>query len=1341
MVVLMEKATVVGGRFEIISLAGEGGMSVVYRALDRLTGDVVGLKVLRDLDSLDHERFLREALVLADLSHPCIVRYVAHGMVEAKPFLVMEWLDGEDLDQRLSRHGITVMEAIAVARRACEALVAAHALGVIHRDIKPPNLFLPNGDVQRLRVLDFGIARRNRGTHAATRTGTVLGTPGYMAPEQMRGDREMDARADIFSVGCVLFECLTGRAPFEADTPIAILAKILMEDAPRVSSLRPGIAPELDDLVASMLARLPQHRPSSAQQVIHALDALGTLSDNGTPAAVQRTDALTHGEQRMVSVIAVGSHPSAVAADDVSATSQRTMASAPPEVAIAILTEIADSCGGRFEVLGGAPLVVFSGEGVARDLATRAVRCALLMARETTEPVGVVTGRAEMHQHWPVGEAIARAFQLVDQAVEGFTQERGVVVDDVTATLVGSLFDMGQEGSRWRIRETGEMQSIDRTEIERSGERLILGRVVSCLGREREIAALDAALAGAIADESPGAVIVSGVAGIGKTRLLTEFLHRARARYGEEDLAVWSASGDAMSAGAPFGLLAQMVRTLARVTSGIQLEVAREQFRRRFGALLGTVRDAKEVTALVAWLGELAGVSFEEGEVPELAPAREDPQWMQDAMLNAWRALVDAESRKRPLVIVLDNAQWGDSASLRFIEQSLRSESERAWIVVCLARDDFEESFPKLWESVGAQRLTLGGIARKAAERFCRSVLGDGAQDSVVARIVERAGGSPLYLEELLRAGAHNNDELPDSVLAMVQMRVEAMEPEARRVLRAASVFGQVFWRDGVAALLGSSMATPGGTSTIAAMVDEWLGELTLREVLERHTRSRFVGQTEWTFRHDLLRVAAYSMLTERDRVLGHGLAGEWLQNAGEENALRLAEHFAKGKRPRDAAVAYLQACRHGYDGSDYEGVVRNAELVSRYCNEARAEYADTALDEIEGNARLVEAESRLWMGEPVRTIPVGDEAMRLLPVGSAEWFRAAGIAGTSRGRATRFDELSEWLERIADVAPRDEAAVGPWAIAHARVAVHLYYAMQFEIPDRVLAAVERGLEGRTRDALVEARIAGAYASRAAVRSDIEGIELFTLRALAAYERAGDTRNAVTQLSVLGMSALRLGRNQDAIQRFQESISQGNKYHLILPVGMSLRGLGVAKFRMGDITQGIADVRASMTLLAQTEHKRLYDISRCELAGMLFDVGEIAEAETVARAVIESTYVALVCRRFALAIVARIEALQGNGASAVRHAQEALGLRDADRGLLDAEPIARLASMEAWMAQGDTPAALEAATAAMQSLQQTTQLLSQDPVRVRDFCRIPVHEALRALARRLGVLDPWHEIC
>jgi serine/threonine protein kinase len=181
--------SVVAGRFVVEELAGKGGMGEVFRARDMTTGDTVALKLLRAQadGGTETERFVREARVLAELEHPGIVSYLAHGQThDGRPYLAIEWLAGQDLSRRLASGPLSLRECITLLDKAADALAAAHRKGIVHRDLKPSNLFLRDNRIDGVTLLDFGIARWDRAT-TLTRTGHFLGTPGYVAPEQARG--------------------------------------------------------------------------------------------------------------------------------------------------------------------------------------------------------------------------------------------------------------------------------------------------------------------------------------------------------------------------------------------------------------------------------------------------------------------------------------------------------------------------------------------------------------------------------------------------------------------------------------------------------------------------------------------------------------------------------------------------------------------------------------------------------------------------------------------------------------------------------------------------------------------------------------------------------------------------------------------------------------------------------------------------------------------------------------------------------------------------------------------------------------------------------------------------
>jgi len=242
-------------------------------------------------------------------------------------------------------------------------------------------------------------------------------------------------------------------------------------------------------------------------------------------------------------------------------------------------------------------------------------------------------------------------------------------------------------------------------------------------------------------------------------------------------------------------------------------------------------------------------------------------------------------------------------------------------MVLALARPEVYEVFPKLWaERQNVQEIRLKELGRKAGERLVRQVLGDAVGPETIERLVKQADGNAFYLEELIRAAAEGKDKaLPETVLAMVETRLGRLAVEARRVLRAASVFGEVCWEGGVVVLLGGAMG--------ATMVGEWLASLVDQEVLTVRPASRFSGDRELKFRHALLREGAYATLTEEDKRLGHRLAGDWLEQHGEADPMVLAGHFERGGEGALAAGYYLRASEQAFHVLDLEATMARANL------------------------------------------------------------------------------------------------------------------------------------------------------------------------------------------------------------------------------------------------------------------------------------------------------------------------------------------------------------------------------------------------------------------------------
>jgi tetratricopeptide (TPR) repeat protein len=355
---------------------------------------------------------------------------------------------------------------------------------------------------------------------------------------------------------------------------------------------------------------------------------------------------------------------------------------------------------------------------------------------------------------------------------------------------------------------------------------------------------------------------------------------------------------------------------------------------------------------------------------------------------------------------VLENLHWGDLPSVRLIDDALRDLKQKPLMVLALARPEVHDVFPKLWGSRDLTEIRLKELSAKSSERMVREALGASVSDEMLERIVALADGNAFYLEELIRAVAEGKGgELPPTVLAMVTSRLESLDAEARRVLRAGSVFGEAFWRGGVVALLG-------GGAVRAAAVDSWLMGLTEREVLIRRPTTRFPGEREYAFRHALLREGAYSMLVEQDRKLGHQLAANWLEQSGEGDAMALAEHFERGGDRGRAARHFLRAAEQAHWGNDAATAVKLAQRG----------LSDEAPEEVRAALLGLLCEASVWIGNPGAAAEHAESALRIAKPGSAPWARVALLKVGFSLLQNRFEDLVGTLEMVRAVEPEPEA-------------------------------------------------------------------------------------------------------------------------------------------------------------------------------------------------------------------------------------------------------------------------------------------------------------------------------
>jgi serine/threonine protein kinase/tetratricopeptide (TPR) repeat protein len=1172
-------------------------MGIVYRARDRTTGGAAAVKILRDETTAEHrERFVREARLLSDLTHPALVRCLGFSSDGETPYIVMEWLDGEDLSQRLVRGGVGISESVRLISRVAAALGAAHARGIVHRDIKPSNLFLVEQDVDRAKVLDFGIAQVRHGA-SMTHTGATIGTPRYMAPEQARGGREVDARADVFSLGCVLFECLVGHPPYTSENPVAVLMKILLEEAPRISSVCSGVPEALEDLVARMLSKDPALRPPDGLAVAAELDAIGPLHDvEASPRT--RDSAVTIGEQRLVAVVLATTVTDRAAhtpietgptfAGDANAVIDDS--SLMKDLSHRIAATVSEYRGRSAVLPDGTIAVTISGQGAATDQAARAARCALAI-RELmpSSAMALAIGRSVKADR-AVGALIDRAARMLHLSPKT-PGLRPIRVDEVAAGLLDVRFAIHGDDAGLLLARERDVADIKRT---------LLGKPTPCVGRERELGSLYAMYEECVAEPKAHVVVVTAPAGVGKSRVRHELLLRITAAEGAP-AEIWIARGDPMSAGAPFAMLAQLLRRAAGIVDDEPLSIRQLKLKARI--LRNVDTDGARVTE---FLGELVGAPSRDEPSVQLRAARQDPQLMGDQMLRAWEDFVAAETAAGPVVIVLEDLHWGDVPTVRAIDALIRQLPERPLFVLALARPEVDNLFPRLWHERSAERIQLGELTKRAAEKLIREALGT-VTDAMLQRLIDRAAGNAFYLEELIRSVAEGNgDRLPDTVVAMAQARIENLESTARHVLRAASIFGQAFWPGGLAALLDGNVE-----------VDAWLAQLVERELISPMRESRLGNEREYRFRHSLVREAAYAMLTDRDRTRGHFDAGEWLESrfvadaklehGAAIDAVVLAEHFERGNEPRRASIWYQRAAEHALEGDDLMTAIDSAERAITALR--KLDVTSTAAERGRvGLLRQLQSDAHIWRGEYPAAAACARDAIESLAPASIPWLNAAATVADAWCRLLVHGDVIA-LCRTLIALPVTPTNQGAYCHAVAMTMPTVLWHTDANLDVALFARLDE-VEATlgTSDPIALGWICCARSWRALRDGDLGRCHALDSKVVECFALVGDLRHACQQRAYVGYDELMLGAYPRAELSLREAIAVAERMGLHQVTAQAQHNLGLVLARLGRLDEARDVETEAMNALDDQGNRRLSLTARNYLALIEIDAGLYARA-------------------------------------------------------------------------------------------------------------------------------------
>ncbi len=1248
-------------RFSLEGQIASGGMGVVYAATDRATGARVAVKVLHQ-GLVDDARFERESASLAALADDCIVRYVAHGRdADGRPFLAMEWLEGEDLASRLARGPLSGDETLVLAKRLARGLEVVHTAGLVHRDVKPENVFLVNGELSRAKLLDFGLARRPR-LDVVTALGRIVGTPAYMAPEQIRG-QVPDPRVDVFALGCVLYHALAGAPPFTGGNTLQLLTRILLEEPAPLEAVAPsGLAP----LIGKMMAKERFARPPDGHAVLQALDAVQRQEPRRSAppeGPAPRGETLC---ALLVTLWLAGEYDSYAATVD------------------AVARQAGASVAGH---IGHGTVLTFEAKGSSEEQAILAVRTGI----ELVQLPGLRASLAMVHPR-PRGlsDAIERAVAAPGQWPRG-----AVLVDDVALGLLPSRFAQVAVPGGTAI--SAERDALD---LPRS----LLGRVTPFIGRDAERAALARATTASFDARDAAVIALTGDAGIGKSRVRQETLRSLAEVY--PDLTVHACHGDPARRLVPLSLLGGLVRRLAglHVDRG---EPASERLLARVEAVVPGVA----AQSIARALGHVANVSFPSKDA-SFEAALGDPGMLRDRIQLALVTFFAAEALKGPLLLVLEDLQFADEASLARIASVLTALPGTP--VVCWAISRDRTRLEPHFERTIRQEIHLRPLDNRTTAALLQSVLAQ-EPEGTLEEIARCVAGNPLVAEETARLFRDRGGGMTGlwTPVALYEARLSALPSELREVLLVGAVIGQRCYVDAIAEALQLERT----------IVDGRADELVRCEWLVDQAVGRYPGVRELSFRAGPLRDAALAAMSPEATARTHEPVARWLEHVGEPDPLVVASHFDAAGLGAAAAPYFAEAARRALALCELATAVVLAERGLAGARERATR----------GLLYGILAEARRQRGEHDGALEAAVLAMQHLDPKSAlsadGWFQAMGEAVTAAGRLRRLDDLTRFADEL--IAMQSERPSAEHVVACARAATVLEQAGAPHRADALHAWLDV-VASRFSDApVVRARVQLARAARAQTRGRLDEHRAWLREAARAFEAANDARNVAGLEASHAHACLELGDHEEAIALSEGAIERARALNLLSVVAPALLDLALALGRVGRYEEAIGHAREAKRLFERSGDDRLTGAAHVGLARLLLDAGKLAEAEAEAEAAkrwLERVPVGL---SQALAASSAVALARGQIPEAVLDAQRSVETLDGAKVCDGSEVALHLALTAALLASGDDVAAGEAAARGARTLDALASRITDPAARARFIERVPEHARMRDLAKEL----------
>jgi tetratricopeptide (TPR) repeat protein len=544
----------------------------------------------------------------------------------------------------------------------------------------------------------------------------------------------------------------------------------------------------------------------------------------------------------------------------------------------------------------------------------------------------------------------------------------------------------------------------------------------------------------------------------------------------------------------------------------------------------------------------------------------------------------------------------------------------------------------------------------------------------------------------------------------MLAARLEGLEPDARRVLRAASILGPMFWPGALERLLGDATRKPELSAWLATLVD--------RELLHPRSESRFAEETELTFHHALLRDAAYATLTESDRRVGHRLAAEWLEQAGESESATLAAHFERGGEPLRALEHYQRAAQRALDGNDLPGATAHVERA----------VACGAEGERLGQLRLVEATACTWYGDTERAHQAVMVALALLPHRTPRWYQAVIQAGevlTRTGDAARMRGMFEEMVSADQAGGNDPDRL----IASARLAISLLFCGLREEAETLMRLATVTSPGDD-DTVIASQLA-ARATLAHYQGDAGAAYELAGQASERYARIGDLRLACVARGNAGFFALVAGAPASEVESGMRAIIATAQALGLDNIEMATyQNRALALLRVGALEEALREQRRALDGLRGQGDRRMEGSSHMYLAWTLQAAGDLESAERDARIAVEKLEGAPPLRASALATLARVLLARGQPAAAFAPASEAHELLERLHGIEEGEGLVRLVWAEALASVGERERARAAFLEAERMLLERAARITDESWRRSFLEAVPEHALTMAAAAR-----------